>query len=137
MRLSFAGTAALGLLVFFLVGSCAVVWPNYNVWAKGMQGRAELRQAEQNRQIRIEEAHAELEAAKLDALAEIERAKGVSEANRIIAGGLGGSEGYLRYIWINQLSRNQQNVIYVPTEAGIPILEAGKREQLTQPADDQ
>ncbi|MEO1028719.1 MAG: membrane protease subunit [Pseudomonadota bacterium] len=124
---SFGSSAAIGLLLFLGVGSCAYAWPNYNVWAKGMQGRAELKQAEQNRQIRIEEAQAELEAAKLDALAEIERAKGVAEANKIIADGLGGAEGYLRYLWINQLSRNNQNVIYVPTEAGIPILEAGNR----------
>ncbi|MEL6113544.1 MAG: membrane protease subunit, partial [Pseudomonadota bacterium] len=67
-----------------------------------------------------------LEAAKFYAEAEIERAKGVAEANRIVAEGLGGPDGYLRYLWINKLGENQQDVIYIPTEAGIPLLEAGR-----------
>jgi hypothetical protein len=37
------------------------------------------------------------------------------------------AEGCLRYLWINTLGENGQDVIYVPTEAGTPILEAGKR----------
>ena len=49
----------------------------------------------------------------------------------IVAEGLGGPEGYLRYLWINKLGENDQDVIYIPTEAGIPILEAG-RAPLTQ-----
>lgn len=36
------------------------------------------------------------------------------------------NEGYLRYLWIDKLGAGNQ-VIYVPTEAGLPILEAGKR----------
>jgi hypothetical protein len=58
--------------------------------------------------------------------AEIARAKGVAEANQIIADSLKNNEAYLRYLWIDKLSDNQ-NVIYVPTEAGLPLLEAGRR----------
>lgn len=64
--------------------------------------------------------------------AEIIRATGASESNRIIAEGLGGPEGYLRYLWIQSLENNKANVIYVPTEAGLPILEAGRALQLKE-----
>lgn len=123
----------LGIIFGFMYGV-----PKYNVWRRGMTGQAELAQAEQNRKIRIQEALAGAEAAKADAIAkketakalaeaEIIRAKGVAEANRIIGDSLRGNESYLRYLWIQGLSENDQDVIYVPTEANLPILEAGNR----------
>lgn len=101
--------------------------PRYNVWQKGLAGQAELAQAEYNRQITIREAEAKRESAKSLADAEIERARGVAEANKIIGESLKNNEGYLRYLWITELSENNNNVIYIPTETGMPILEAGKR----------
>ncbi|NVJ97777.1 MAG: membrane protease subunit [Alphaproteobacteria bacterium] len=103
--------------------------PYINVWQQGLQGQAELARAEQNRQIVVNEAKAKLEAAKYWAQAEVERAKGVAEANKIIANGLGGPEGYLRYLYIEGLKEAEASgnkIIYIPTEAGLPILEAGR-----------
>lgn len=121
------GGVALGLLsalVFLIMWGC----PQYNVWQQGLAGEAELKRAEQNRQVLIQEASAKREAAKHWADAEIERARGVAEANRIIADGLGGPEGYLRYLYIDSLSEMPPgNLVYVPTEAGLPILEAGRK----------
>lgn len=123
---------ALGLLFLLIVvvggglGSCAA-YNSMRVWNAETAGEAELAQARQNRQIATLEAEAKLESAKLLAQAEVERAKGVAEANRIVADGLGGPEGYLRYLYIENLSQSQGKIIYVPTEAGLPILEAGKR----------
>ncbi len=111
------------VLVALLMTGC----PHYTVWTQGMRGEAELRRAEQNRQIAVQEAQAKLESAKLLADAEIIRAKGVSEANEIVKKGLGGPEGYLRYLYIQTLEETQNQIIYIPTEAGLPILEAGKR----------
>lgn len=91
-------------------------------------GQAELKRAEQNRQIAIEEAKAKKESAQALADAEIIRAQGVAKANKIIGDSLKDNEAYLRYLWIDSLNSNNQNVIYVPTEAGLPILEAGKRQ---------
>ena len=110
-----------------LVGSCAYVKPKYGVWAAEMEGAAQYAQAEQNRKITILEAEAKLESAKALAAAEVERAKGVAEANRIIGESLKGNEAYLRWQWIQNLENGNNSVIYVPTEAGLPILEAGKR----------
>ena len=101
--------------------------PTYNVWQQGLQGKAELARAEQNRQIKINEAKARKDAAKFEAEAEIERARGVAEANKIIGASLKNNEGYLRYLWIQGLQDGSSEVIYIPTEAGLPILEAGKR----------
>ena len=102
--------------------------PQYHVWEQGLKGQAELRRAEQNRQIKIQEATAQEESSKHLARAEVERAKGVAEANKIIGDSLKGNETYLRYLWIHSLDGDKQKtVIYVPTEANLPILEAGKR----------
>ena len=123
---------ALGILFLLVVvvggglGSCAA-YNSVRVWNAETAGEAELAQARQNRQIATLEAEAKLESAKLLAQAEVERAKGVAEANRIVADGLGGPEGYLRYLYIENLSSSQGQIIYVPTEGGLPILEAGRR----------
>jgi regulator of protease activity HflC (stomatin/prohibitin superfamily) len=105
-----------------------VAWafPQYLVYVQTMEGRAKLAEAEHSRRIAIEEARAALESATHLANAEVERAKGVAEANRIIGDSLDGNDAYLRYLWIQNLG-GDDTVVYVPTEAGLPILEAGKR----------
>lgn len=96
----------------------------YNVWAQRKQGEAELAHAESNRQIKTLEAKAAMESAKHLADAEIIRARGVAEANKIIGDSLKENEGYLRYLWIQGLQTNNMQVIYVPCEGGLPILES-------------
>jgi regulator of protease activity HflC (stomatin/prohibitin superfamily) len=67
----------------------------------------------------------ELTKAKKDAEIEIARAEGVARSNQIIAGSI--SDNYLRYKWIEGLQANDDmTVIYVPTEANLPIMEAGR-----------
>jgi hypothetical protein len=122
----FAVTASLLLVAVLGVGGMYGC-PQYNVWQKGLAGQAKLAEAEQSRQIAIEEAKAIKESAQFRADAEIIRARGVSEANKIISAGLGGPEGYLRYLWIDSLTEREGDTIYVPTEAGLPILEANRR----------
>lgn len=113
--------------VILLLAAFFYVWPKYKVYQQSLAGEAELARAVQNRQIKIEEAKAASESAKLLAAAEIERAKGVAEANKIIGESLKGNEAYLRYLWIQGLQEGSTpQVIYVPTEAGLPILEAGR-----------
>ena len=100
--------------------------PQYHVWEQGLKGQAELRRAEQNRQIRVQEATAQEESAKHLAQAEIARSRGVAEANKIIGDSLKGNETYLRYLWIHSLETTKNQVIYIPTEANLPILEANR-----------
>ncbi|MDO9711840.1 hypothetical protein [Paracraurococcus lichenis] len=101
--------------------------PQYSVYSAEMAGKAAYARAEQDRQVIVRQAQAQKDAARLLAEAEIERAKGVAEANRIIGASLQGNDAYLRYLWINKLDDSRdRTVIYVPTEAGLPVLEAGR-----------
>ena len=112
------------------LSACDVI-PAYRVYNARKTGEAELAQADGNRQIKVQEAKAEYESADYKAKAEVRRAEGVAQANKIIADGLGGPEGYLRWKYIEMLQETAgkgQTTIYVPTEAGLPILEAGKRQ---------
>ena len=113
-------------IVILLVAIWMFTYPKYRVWQQGLEGEAELKRAEQNRKIAVQEAEAKKEAAKSLADAEIIRAQGVAKANEIIGGSLKGNEEYLRYLWIDNLEKGNNSVIYVPTEAGLPILEANR-----------
>jgi len=109
------------------IGGCLAFGPQYSVYSSRMSGEAQLAEAKGNRQIAVEAAVAKRDSAKLEAEAEVIRAEGVAKANEIVAQGLGGPEGYLRYLYVNNLEKSEGQIIYVPTEAGLPILEAGKR----------
>jgi len=125
----FAVLCTIGSILFIiaLVVAMCISLPKYNVWRSELAGRAELARAEQNRQIKIEEAKANLEAEKLNAQAEVERAKGAAEAIKIENGQL--TTTYIQYLWVRQQSSNQiQKIVYIPTEASMPILEAAGHE---------
>jgi hypothetical protein len=123
--------SALGLFIFVIVVIFALLafwgvhalYKNYSVWSSEKTGEAELSRATWNRQISVQEAEARLESAKLDAQAEVERAKGTAEANQIISN-VEFSEDYLKYLYIEGLKHNNNQIIYVPTESQLPILEA-------------
>lgn len=66
----------------------------------------------------------ELVKAKKDAEIEVAKAEGVAKSNLIIANSI--SENYLRYKWIEGLQGAQKQVVYVPTEANLPIMEASR-----------
>jgi len=126
---------AVGLVAVVLVFvGMAFAIPWYHVWSQEMEGKAEFAKAEQNRKIKIEEAKANLEAEKLDAQAEIERAKGAAEAIRIENGSI--TPTYIQYLWVRQQSDlSDKTVIYVPTETNLPILESTRmlNQQLEAP----
>lgn len=120
------------VIAVVIIGALVLIGlPTYNVYSKQMAGKAAYEQAVQDRRIRVLEAQAALDSAKLTAQAEVERARGVNEANRIMAESLGGPENYLRWSYIHMLEetagKQGREVIYIPTEAGMPILEAGRR----------
>ena len=122
---------AIGAISFIaltgFVGACSYIRPKYNIWAAEQEGMAQYAQAEQNRKIAVLEAKAKFEAALALAEAEVARANGVAHANEIIGASLKNNESYLRWLWIQNLESGSNSVIYIPTEAGLPILEAGKR----------
>lgn len=105
----------------------SLISPILNVWQQSKSGEAELAHAEYSRQIATCEANAKKESSKALAEAEVIRAHGVAKANKIIGDSLQGNEAYLKYLYINQLSEtNDKTVIYIPTEANLPIMEANR-----------
>ena len=71
----------------------------------------------------------ELDKAKKDAEIEVARAEGVAKSNKIIAESI--TDPYLRYKWIEGLQRSTDStVVYVPTEANLPLLEANRFDQM-------
>ena len=108
----------------FLIGLGMWGCPQYNVWQKELSGKALLKEAEWSRQIKIKEAEALKQSASQLAEAEVIRAGGVAKANAIIGNSLKENEAYLRYLWIQGLHDGSSEIIYVPTEANLPILEA-------------
>jgi len=125
--LTFLGFLFVGAVL--LLGGCWA-YPNYNVYSQKLAGEALLAHAQSSKEVAVAEAKAKMESATMLADAEIARAKGVAEANKIIGDSLRGNSDYLHYLWINNLEKLNPTVIYVPTEANLPILEAGRANQL-------
>ena len=122
---------SIATLVIAIVLGLMFGLPKYNVWRSQIAiekaqnyGKAEMAQAEQNRMILIEEAKANLEAQKLNSESEVERAKGMARAIEIENGKL--TEQYIHYLWVRNIDKMDGEKIYIPTEANLPILEAGK-----------
>ena len=120
-----SGCIALGilggilLLMIFMFG-----YPQYRVYSQRLSGEAALAEAQSSRQVAILEARAKKESAIQLAEAEVIRAKGAAQANAILQNSLGGPEGYLRYLQIQALESSRASLIYVPTEAGLPVTES-------------
>ena len=113
------------------VGIIGAMWamPQYNIYSRRAEGQAMLAHAQSSKEVAVAEAKAKMESAELLAQAEVIRASGVAKANAIIGESLKGNEAYLRYLWITDVAGHagDKTVVYVPTEANLPILEAGKR----------
>lgn len=112
------------LSALILIMAAMFVIPLYKVWANGLEGEAELRHAEWSRQIAVREAQAKRDAAVMLADAEIARARGVAQSNKIIGDSLKENEAYLRYLWIDGLQHTNNQIVYIPTEGNLPILES-------------
>jgi regulator of protease activity HflC (stomatin/prohibitin superfamily) len=113
------------VVVVILIAGLMFGLPLYNVWQQEMSGKAEMAKAEQNRQILVEEAKAKLEAERLNAQAEIERAKGMAQAMEIENGKL--TSTYNQYLFIRTLEKisdkgSLPQTIYIPTEGMLPVM---------------
>jgi len=126
-----------GIFLFLIILIAGLMFglPKYNVWRSKIAiekaenyGRAAMAQAEQDKKILIEEAKANLEAQKLNSLAEVERAKGMAKAIEIEDGKL--TERYIHYLWVRNIDKMDGDKIYIPTEANLPILEAQKENRV-------
>ena len=123
------GVVIIVLACLILIGGLLYGVPKYRVWNSSIQikiaennGKDEMAQAEENRKIAIAEAEADLEVQKLKSQAEVERAKGMAQAIEIENGKL--TPLYIHYLWVRNIDKMDGEKIYIPTEAGLPVLEA-------------
>ena len=107
-------------LVLFLGISVAVAfgYPQYKVWEQSKAGEAALAKATQDRQIKVQEAEAEQEAASKQA-----------EANRILGESIRQYPESMEQKWVEAIEKTSNQVIYLPTEASVPITESARMAQ--------
>lgn len=113
-----------------LIGMYAL--PQYSVYSARKEGEAILAHAQSSKEVAVSEARAKMESASLLAQADTIRAHGVARSNQIIGASLKNNVEYLHWLWIDNIEKNPQAVIYVPTEANMPILEAGRLNNLVK-----
>jgi regulator of protease activity HflC (stomatin/prohibitin superfamily) len=123
MREIFYIATGILLLITLSLGGCYLN-ASTKEWRYEIEGKAMLAQAENEKKVKIEEAKAEYESAKYKKDADIERAKGIAEANRIINESL--TDQYIRWLYVENIKETNNQIIYLPTEAGLPILESSR-----------
>ena len=104
-----------------LLGISAAVafgYPQYKVWEQSKAGEAALAKATQDRQIKVQEAEAEQEAASKQA-----------EANRILGESIRQYPESMEQKWVEAIEKTSNQVIYLPTEASVPITESARMAQ--------
>lgn len=116
-RYVIGGIASFIMLVVIWMG----VHPQYRVWQQGLAGEAALKKAEQTRKIAVEAARAERDSAQLRA-----------DAIAIVGQAAKDFPEYRQQEFIGAFAEAMHNgtitqIIYVPTEGNIPLLEAGLR----------
>ncbi len=114
---SIGGVIVLAALITAGMVGC----PQYKVWEQGLAGKAKLERATQERKIIVEQAKAELESAEIRAQAiEVLGQKAKDFPEYRLQEFMGAFAEALQ-------NDNIDKIIYVPTEANIPVMEAGKR----------
>ena len=112
------------VIVAVVIGAAMFLMPKYRVYSQELRGQAALAEARSSKQVQVEQARGELESSKLRA-----------EAIKIIGTAAQEYPEYRNQEFIGAfgeaLREGQiEQIIYVPTEANIPILEAGKRTEM-------
>jgi len=118
---AFAATIAFIYVIILISG---LISPKINLYKKNTEKQAVI--AEQQAKSKAAEyaAKSAVTQAQAKADAEVIRARGLAKAQKIISETL--SPAYLRYLYIEAISGGKGQIIYVPTEGGLPILEAGR-----------
>lgn len=112
----------IGIIVLFMWGC-----PQYNVYQARKQGEAMLAHAQSSKEVAVAEAKAKAESAAYEAEADTIRAHGIAMSNQIIGRSLENNPAYLQWLWIDEISKTQNQIIYVPSgNMGLPLLEANR-----------
>lgn len=107
-------------ILAILIAGAMFGWPAYRVWQAGMEGKAILRRAEHEKMVAIETAKAEVDSAKLRAEAIALVGKAAQEYPEYR------QQEFIAAFGEAIKSGEVEQIIYVPTEANIPIVEANR-----------
>ena len=125
-----------GIIVTLLVISSVVVFwklttPKFNLYKSNTEKQSVIKEQEAISEAEVYAAEKRVIAAEADAEARLIEAESVAAAQEIIAQTL--TPEYLTWRLYEVLGSTDNQVIYVPTEGGIPITEAGRAvDQLPQ-----
>lgn len=114
------------ILLTILVTVGMIGCPQYKVYSSKKEGEALLAHAQASKEVAVAEAKAKMESAIWLYQADSIRAIGIAKSNQIIGLSLKDNPQYLTWLWIDGIDKNKGQTIYIPTEANMPILEAGK-----------
>lgn len=112
------GLLSIGFFVIIVICGCMVGCPQYNVYSQRLDGEAALAKADSTKKVLVTQAQAEKDAAQLRA-----------DAIKIVGQAAKDFPEYRQQEFIGAFAEAMNNgkidkIIYVPTEANIPIIEA-------------
>jgi hypothetical protein len=110
--------------IFLISAAWGIISPRLNLYRANTEKQAVIAEQKAKSEAAEYAARSQVTQAQAKADAEVIRARGLAESQDIIASTL--TEEYLRYLYIDALAGGNGQIIYVPTEAGLPILEAGR-----------
>lgn len=130
------GVLGITSMVLFFVLAIIVLcmWgcPTYNVYSARKAGEAMLAHAQSSKEVAVAEAKAKMESAQYEAQADTTRAHGIASSNQIIGKSLESNPAYLQWLWIDEISKTSNQIIYVPSGTmGLPIMEANRLSKIT------
>lgn len=109
-----------------LIGGLAFGLPQYGVYTKSLNGKAQLMEAEYTRQTAVLEAQAKLDSAEKLKQVRITEAQGIAEANRIIGASLKNNPEYLTFLQIQNIQegaeKGNKTYFVAPNQAGVPTI---------------
>lgn len=119
-------TALLVVGAIVVVGGLAFGLPQYGVYTKSLNGKAQLMEAEYTRQTAVLEAQAKLDSAEKLKQVRITEAQGIAEANRIIGASLKNNPEYLTFLQIQNIQegaeKGNKTYFVTPNQAGVPTI---------------
>lgn len=120
------GGVLVGIIFAFCLLIGGIMWavPKYKLYAADIEKRTLISEAKAKAEAAEHTAKAEVTKANYEADRDRIRAQGVADSNKLIDSSL--SDQYIKWHYIDQMTRHGNQLIYVPTEGGIPILESSR-----------
>lgn len=122
-------STVIGSFITLFVIIVIMLWgcPQYKVYDARKEGEALLAHAQSSKEVAVATAKAKMESAMYEAQADTIRAHGIAMSNQIIGKSLENNPAYLQWLWIDEISKTTNQIIYVPSgNMGLPLLEASR-----------